>query len=370
MTRSKTRLTAALAALPLLAAGCAAADASVARTQVTEDYLGPSVATAGEAVSASLVVHAPAGLRVDAVGVAVRDSHGRNLDFPGKEAATIGPAGLRYTSKPEAFAAGTYRVFGAYRIAGVWTDLPAGTLTVAPAPAAPPAPVPTTAAPTGSVTGPDGIPGTWHPVFDDEFNGTSLDLSKWQPGWLSNAATTPHVNGLEDQGYARANVSESGGDLHLTLNSLGAIVNTDESGKPFSYTHGVAEFRVWLPGTGSVVDDWPATWTDGTGTWPVTGEDDVMEGLSGGTGCHFQSVQDHGVSGNCSNTGPGWHTFASDWEPGSVTYYYDGRQVGRITTGTTDAPMYLIMDMTSGATIGGPRVPATMLVDYVRVWQK
>ena len=66
----------------------------------------------------------------------------------------------------------------------------------------------------------------------------------------------------------------------------------------------------------------------------------------------------------------GWHTYAADWEPGSLTFYYDGRQVWRTTTGVTNQPMYLILDLAASNTISPPViVPATMRVDYVRVWQ-
>ena len=41
---------------------------------------------------------------------------------------------------------------------------------------------------------------------------------------------------------------------------------------------------------------------------------------------------------------PGWHTFASDWRPGSVTYYYDGRRVGIVSAGVTGQPMYVLID--------------------------
>ena len=47
------------------------------------------------------------------------------------------------------------------------------------------------------------------------------------------------------------------------------------------------------------------------------------------------------VRGNCV-TGTfdnGWHTFGADWEPRSITYYYDGRVVRRIRSGITHAPM-------------------------------
>jgi hypothetical protein len=49
-----------------------------------------------------------------------------------------------------------------------------------------------------------------------------------------------------------------------------------------------------------------------------------------------------------------------------VTYYYDGTDIGSVTSGITSAPMFLILSYASGHTI---QAPATMKVDYIRVWQ-
>ena len=60
------------------------------------------------------------------------------------------------------------------------------------------------------------------------------------------------------------------------------------------------------------------------------------------------------------------------WEPGAVTYYYDGRKVARITTGVTGKPMYLAFQNTQGnygkGEVGGPTVPDVYRIDYVRVF--
>jgi beta-glucanase (GH16 family) len=77
-----------------------------------------------------------------------------------------------------------------------------------------------------------------------------------------------------------------------------------------------------------------------------------------------------GGPGACaSGSYTGWHTFASDWEPGSVTFYYDGVMVGRISTGITSAPMYIILDNTVSSATPWLTRAADMQVAYVRVWQ-
>lgn len=234
---------------------------------------------------------------------------------------------------------------------------------------------------------PIGPTGNWNMIFDDEFNNNSLNSSLWSPGWFGTGITGP-VNSLESSCYSSTQVSEPGdGYLHLNLTFqastckggshpyTGSLVSSNPKDgitghTGFNYTYGYVEWRVYLPPTTTgLVANWPATWGDGEGTWPATGENDTMEGLRGGLAC-FHFISPSGSPGNCaSGNYGGWHTFGSDWEPGSVTYYYDGVQVGQIITGITSAPQFLIMDYTT-STSSISVAPATMLVDYVRVWQK
>lgn len=223
---------------------------------------------------------------------------------------------------------------------------------------------------------PTGPGGQWKVVFDDEFNGSALDTSKWTPGWFGTGVT-PGVNAAELDCYDSAQVGVSGGNLNLTATLRQATCagksqayssGLVSSNGHFSYTYGVAEARILVPGTG-LIADWPAFWTDGQ-NWPADGEDDIFEGLGGWACFHFHSLA--GGPGGCYSPtfGGGWHTFTADWESGSVTYYYDGIQVNQINPVLTSAPQYLILNLAVDATYGGPiQVPATMRVDYVRVWQ-
>jgi beta-glucanase (GH16 family) len=135
-----------------------------------------------------------------------------------------------------------------------------------------------------------------------------------------------------------------------------------------TFTGGAFEARVYLPAApDGGVADWPAFWVDGTGSWPNTGEMDIMEGLSGETCFHYHDPA--GGPGGCANTGPGWHTFGSVWQGDTVTYYYDGHDVGSVNTDGTKAAQYLILNNAVGGS-GGESTPADMLVDYVRVWSQ
>jgi beta-glucanase (GH16 family) len=94
-----------------------------------------------------------------------------------------------------------------------------------------------------------------------------------------------------------------------------------------------------------------------------------MEGLVGSACWSFHNSQGGLTNGCLPNIGPGWHTFASDWEPGSLTYYYDGVEVKSLTTGITSSPMYIILGNGVHSDEAGVTEPDAMKVQYVRVWQ-
>jgi beta-glucanase (GH16 family) len=241
-------------------------------------------------------------------------------------------------------------------------------------PVAAPVAGPATSAPARPTGNPSG---TWHLVFDGTFTGGALDTAGWSTGWLAPGITPPVSKG-ELECYDPANVTVSGGALNLSLirqpHSCGGrtrpyasgMINTD--GK-FQFTYGFMQARIWLPGRSGQVSNWPAFWADGQ-NWPRTGEIDVLEGLGGRACWHFinpAAVRGHCVAGTFYN---GWHTFGADWEPRSITYYYDGRVVGTIRSGITHAPMYLILNNATTHLYQIPlHVPAVMRVAYVRVWQ-
>jgi hypothetical protein len=238
---------------------------------------------------------------------------------------------------------------------------------------------------------PNGDPSDWHLMFDDEFAGTALDPLYWSTGWFGSGITGTVGGASENDCYDPAQVVEGNGELDLNLvartetcdgttkSYATGFVTTDGL---FSYSYGFVEARIWLPGSGSVAD-WPAFWQDGQG-WPTDGELDVVEGLDGQACAHW-----HGPTGNGEAFAPGggtgcvsgtftggWHTFGADWEPGIVTWYYDGHDIGCVESSGTDcgpanstitaAPMYLILGLGAGSST---IAPATQRVAYVRVWQ-
>ena len=239
--------------------------------------------------------------------------------------------------------------------------------------------------------------GPWHLTFDDEFNETQLNTNNWQPNWLggSNSEVTPDVSGsYELSCYDPKQVTVGGGSLILT--ALHQPCTTTKSGETYQYdsglvntrahyyfTYGFIEARIWVPtstcGSGDIpeapatcVSDFPTFWASGvSSSYP---EIDVMEGLQGLACFHYHynshSAIDPNFGGCPTLSQPGgWHVYAADWEPGRVTYYYDGENVGTITSQLVpNNPMFLILSLGVPAE-WTDQTPASLQIDYVQVWQ-
>ena len=141
------------------------------------------------------------------------------------------------------------------------------------------------------------------------------------------------------------------------------------------WRYGKFEISAKMP---DVLGTWSAIWMLPTvnqyGSWPTSGEIDIMEGLSEHKACwHYHYLDtsgNHQGPGGCANLSDstGWHIFAVNWQPGKLTYYYDGIKVGDWTVGVVGADHFIILNYGINDRYG-INVPATMLVDYVRVWK-
>lgn len=213
---------------------------------------------------------------------------------------------------------------------------------------------------------PAGIPGNWQISFQDEFEGNSLDTSKWESTWFGEGTVMNNV------GTYSSNVSVSDGSLKLQLssNSRGALIHTGY--KPGHYqlpVGSVAEARIYFPGNGTTIYNWPAWWANSTNDYPTSGEHDIAEGLEELTvnyhspsGSHNQGV----VPGIWSNN---YHTYAVHRLANSAKVYWDGNLVKSYPTDDDGAPIDLILNVGTGQ---GPTVlgqNGAMRVDYVRAWQ-
>ena len=236
---------------------------------------------------------------------------------------------------------------------------------------------------------PNGVPGTWALIFNEEFSANGLNTALWTPEWpsgpMSGQCTSPSLVSQPGNGYlylqVRAQNSTCGGTNHPDTGSL--VESNPADGKPghggFLYSYGYVEWHVYIVGwggeaqgcpKGGCIPDWPALWS-----FPENEEDeiDTMEGLHG-KACH---TWHHHVSpieetqGCQPGSYAGWHTYGVDWEPGILKFYYDGAQVGEVNSGYINSTaQYLMMDDVPPGSYGGQLVvPDEIVVDYVRVWQ-
>lgn len=234
---------------------------------------------------------------------------------------------------------------------------------------------------------PLGIGGSWHLLLNSEFTGHRLKPEIWRSGWFGSGITGP-INPNELACYSSTSATLPGdGTLHLSVTAVpsqcggksrpytGAILSTNpEDGRSsggFQFRYGLLQARVYIPPAGRLIANWPVVMMLGQ-NWPEDGEDDVLEGVDGTICSRFHSLANvYTGSGGClPGLRGGWHTVAVNWEPRSVTWFYDGREAFHIVKGVTTTPAYIVLAYSASSKDPSVARPGTMRVAYVRVWQR
>jgi beta-glucanase (GH16 family) len=237
-------------------------------------------------------------------------------------------------------------------------------------------------------------------VWSDEFNYYGLpDSAKWdfetkgnETGWGNN----------EKQFYTHrltSNAIVKDGFLHIIArkedkgnkNYTSARLSTSEK---FNFTYGRVDVKAKLPsGTGT----WPAIWMLGqsrkTTKWPDCGEIDIMEHVG------YEKDSIHGTvhtaaynhikrtqKGNAvfiENPYNKFNIYSIIWDKDKIEFllnnkvYFVFKNESRTKAEWPfDDPFYLILNVAVGGNWGGKKgidntvFPATMVIDYVRVFQK
>lgn len=253
----------------------------------------------------------------------------------------------------------------------------------------------------GGVTPPKPGGGTYVCTFADDFDGREVDTSKWlladtSESGFSTASTC----------FTPDNVRVRGGELQLlttkTLLStrcespLGSHFTRYRGGSlstwgRFAQVYGRFEARISYPdarGGGVHANFWLNPRDRAYGAWPHSGEIDVAEWFSARPDRAYPSLHYAGrtqadTGWSCVAGDPtSYHTYALEWTPRAMHFYYDGRLCFS-RAWTPDAPLSapapfdkaFHMAVTNGAggmwnaPAPGTRFPATMSVDYVRVWR-
>ncbi|NIK69720.1 carbohydrate binding domain-containing protein [Paenibacillus sp. BK720] len=248
----------------------------------------------------------------------------------------------------------------------------------------------------------------WKLVWNDEFNQSTIDASKWtvqDTGIVYN-------NELEYYKPDNAVIERDGGRSVLSLKAkkeehkgshyTSAKLITKEKG---DWTYGKVVVRAKLPVQQGM---WPAIWMMPTdeahyGGWPASGEIDLMELIGGanknrvfGT-LHYDSIQPDGSHGSEQGSyvlpegksfADDYHDFQLEWLPGVIRFYVDGQLYQEVSDWKTkgpgqpeyytypapfDRPFYLILNLAVGGDWpGSPNGDFTadqMNVDFVRVYE-
>lgn len=252
-------------------------------------------------------------------------------------------------------------------------------------------PPPSAVSPTGQ------NPGVYRLTFQDEFDGNSLDLSKWNT----------HLWYEDEPGLDNYEVSNGSLKIWFERKSDGSWVEhnrtLDTDGK-FEQTYGFFEMEAKFPAGRGL---WGSFWL-----YAHPGDDrpeiDIVEVYpGGGAASGWSDANYHPINyimtmhkANADYTwheipfaiklrdfapyqsgvdlSAGFHKYAVKWEPSGITYYFDGQQIGPKYVATDDyfsKPMYVLLDLWIGGESGNPTsstptgISNSMEVNYVRVWQ-
>ncbi len=267
-------------------------------------------------------------------------------------------------------------------------------------------------------------------VFEDEFDGSSLDLSKWRlmphsEGALygANDAQVEEYNSLNNvevsDGTAKIWIREEPGyrsEIHYLDPNLimsDGLPNyrfyqytSSNIWSVFQYNHGYYEIRCRIPNDYGL---WPAFWLYGEDNNGANNEIDVFEFWDNSTFIHHMSVHYNNNQEKCSDIYVDYgfpldyYTYGVEWDQFGISWYLNGnlvkrssrfytvlgQQIGCNSLGQGQYirnnvhpmdPMHIIMNVARQTKVQvgdhyitnplSPNLPAFMEIDYVRYYQR
>ncbi|MBV8551571.1 MAG: glycoside hydrolase family 16 protein [Acidobacteriaceae bacterium] len=238
----------------------------------------------------------------------------------------------------------------------------------------------------------------WKLIWSDEFNGaarTPPDPAKWM---FDLGGDRWGNKELEIYTNAPENIAQDGKG-HLVIRALktdsgytSARINT--RGK-FTVEFGKIAARMRIPRGQGI---WPAFWMLGDDIakagWPGCGEIDIMENVGKEPAVIHGTIHGPGYSGGqgvgATDTlrsrrplADGFHEYAIEWSPGSITFLLDNQPYATFTPASLpagthwvyDHPFFLLLNLAIGGKWPGnpnatTQFPQALTVDWVRVWQR
>lgn len=226
----------------------------------------------------------------------------------------------------------------------------------------------------------------WQLTWQDDFNGTELDASKWSKiprggsDWNRHMSDGDSLYEVKDgKLFLRGMVNTNPADTAPVV--TGGIYS---KGK-FFQKYGRVEISAKLQ---SAQGAWPAFWMlPETGKWPNAGEIDIMEHLNFDS-IAYQTVHSYYTfvleeqnppkgSINKINV-DGYNTYRVDWYPDSLVFFVNDNRTFAYPKIETDkegqwpftTPFYLLLDMQLGGTwvgaIDKAQLPVEMEIDWVK----
>jgi beta-glucanase (GH16 family) len=250
----------------------------------------------------------------------------------------------------------------------------------------------------------------WRLVWNDEFNGGSLDTTKW--GFRLHIMQTRHTTWTDDayeldgRGNLLLKAYEKDGEYHTSQLQTGSNFMDrpgDQYGsskftwpiarleKPkFLHKYGYYEIRCKLPTQeGWWVAFWLQSPTIGATLDPLESgvEIDIMENFTR-DGIISHNIHWNGYGKNHEGAGSGpvrikesetdYHTFGMHWSPLGYVFYVDGIETWRISGPVSHREQFILISAEcDGYRKGSPSpllkkavLPDYFIVDYVRVYDE
>lgn len=227
----------------------------------------------------------------------------------------------------------------------------------------------------------------WKLVWSDDFDGNSLDLTKWnyrQLGKRESAMISKECITLDGKGHLLVSVFEKDGVMQ------NGMIGTQ--GK-FVATYGKFEARIKFPemqgqhGSFWMQPDKPGKQQNDAAASGA--EIDIIEWFGagrsdGGTasniywpsskGNHAGGTKDFKLLKAGEKLSDDFHVFSLEWSPTEYVFRMDGHETYRIKEGVSQVPQYMILSLLTAdwevKRLDKAKLPNAMVVDWVKVWQK
>lgn len=217
-------------------------------------------------------------------------------------------------------------------------------------------------------------------VWNDEFNGTQLDTTKWRVrgvGPRAVAYVSPRAVKVEDGLLKLYALNENDTLFGSAVGTQGLFMSKYgwyECRAQVQKSPGGVWAAFWIQSAEIAKGEDPAEFgaeIDILECFRKLGNDIVSHNVHWAYGPNQKSTR--GYQSYLKGVGEGFHTFALEWFPDKYIFYVDGLKFYEITRGISQIEEYLILSMeypNNREEITKSIFPDVFLVDWVRVYQK